>query len=569
MPCKTLRFCTVIAWVIVFSVRTDAIYRYPTMNDHAAGMADLPSAVRNTLPAQTLPACGIVDGIQYPVDTIESVTIADGYDDFAIYRARWGGNHVGLDVAFRRQGSPVYAAARGRVTLANITEWGEEGGVVVIAHDFPDHSRYYTVYGHVEETDEYRLPQVGDCVEMGEIIAAVGWPASSAPHMHYEVRNFLPDEGGPGYIDSNPLEQGWYHPIDFTMLWRLRLSPYLLDYVTFDQTPTLPPAMLDNGTVAIASGKTVWVYAPPETALWRVNMDEFINGLYALPGSRVMVRSRSGQTAVISGGRYQALWKIEGADRPFVMLGETAVFVTEGGGLSAYTVTGDPLWSVEMPDQNGTVLYSEANGSTMAMIVDLNARYIWRVVDASGNLLHDVTFQTRPVAAPVADGSWMLLVDSTLRRVHAADNHVIATVDVSPRRTARLVADVVGNTYLFVGDIDNTLIAWDSLGGQRWQVKYPALTAILLPPLLRVDAGCLLYGLDGDGRLSIFNTMDGSLVNQVNLYAGGSQSGQPGARLLDIDPAVGKIILGAGFLSLVTLDANALAADALSSCWLG
>ena len=122
------------------------------------------------------------------MESIETVTLANGYDDFSITRGQFGANHTGFDVAFYQQGDPVHAAARGQVTYSDIRGWNDERGVVIIAHNFPDGNRYYTVYGHMEETDTYTFPDVGDCVEMGDVVGAVGWPQNSAPHLHYEIR---------------------------------------------------------------------------------------------------------------------------------------------------------------------------------------------------------------------------------------------------------------------------------------------------------------------------------------------------------------------------------------------
>ncbi|MFN8372804.1 MAG: M23 family metallopeptidase [Anaerolineae bacterium] len=177
-----------------------------------------------TAHAQNVTApCGVVDAIRLPIDNI--VELTRGYDDFGLYRERFGGLHTAVDIAFDRLGDPVYAAARGRVTLSDPLEWDTEKGVVIIEHTFPDGSIYYTLYGHVEQTDTIFLVPVGSCVEMGDVIAAVGYPSRGRPHLHYEVRTFMPDDGGPGYVQENPLLDGWLHPLDFTMLWQTRLLP--------------------------------------------------------------------------------------------------------------------------------------------------------------------------------------------------------------------------------------------------------------------------------------------------------------------------------------------------------
>ena len=68
--------------------------------------------------AQAQPDCGIVDAIDYPIDISETIT--EGYDDFGLFRARFGGMHTGIDVGFNRRGEPVHAVARGRVAITPI-----------------------------------------------------------------------------------------------------------------------------------------------------------------------------------------------------------------------------------------------------------------------------------------------------------------------------------------------------------------------------------------------------------------------------------------------------------------
>ena len=75
----------------------------------------------------------------------------------------------------------------------------------------------------MEQTDDIHFLPVGTCVERGDIVGVVGWPSRGLPHLHYEIRNFLPDDGGPGYVAENPLLDGWYNPLDFTDLWRIAL----------------------------------------------------------------------------------------------------------------------------------------------------------------------------------------------------------------------------------------------------------------------------------------------------------------------------------------------------------
>jgi murein DD-endopeptidase MepM/ murein hydrolase activator NlpD len=510
--------------------------------------------------------CGVVDDIGYPVDSMVERTIERGYDDFGAFRARWGGHHVGLDVAFREQGAPVYAAARGRVTYSDIEGWDTERGVVIIEHIFPNGEIYYTLYGHIEETDDIILPQVGACVELGDVIAAVGWPSMSAPHVHYEVRDFMPDDGGPGYVEGNPLALGWYHPLDFTHLWKLKLSPAYRSHITFDLVPTLPPVRLSNGTIAIASGDVVAVVAAPGVVLWRVNMDDLVSGLGVLPDNRVVARSRSGQTATLAGGRYAALWSVGGPDVPFTIIGETLIFPVGGGGLAAYDPLGQPLWSMPAPEgDTGRVLNLQANGSTVALLAEDGDGYLWRMTDAHGTPLYEATSSRDLLAAPVADGSWALLADGELLRVTAGGNEVIGTVAARPGRTAQLAADIAGNTYYYSGDARSTLISWDAGANRRWEADFAEEGSSLLSPLLATDQGCLVYGLNSSGQLNVYDARSGELVEQVWLYAGGDRSRRPASRMLT-PGSDGTLHVSAGFLTLFSLDARLLAAGAVDDC---
>lgn len=514
--------------------------------------------------------CGVVDAIQFPVESIETVTIPQGYDDFAITRSQFGIHHTGVDVAFRRQGDPVYAAARGRVTYSDIRAWNDQRGVVILAHDFPDGNRYYTVYGHMEETDEYVFPQVGDCLEMGDVVGAIGWPQDSAPHLHYEVRRILPDDGGPGYHDTNPLEAGWLHPLDFTRLWQARFSPAFIDFLTFTTPMTVPPVWADGGAAATAAGDSVLFSAPHDGGTqWRVTMDSLVNAVVALPDNRVVAHARSGQTVVVAGGRYEALWTVPGPDQPFMLLGDTLIFVTDGGGVTGTTTTGEPLWSVPPVDQaTGDVTYFGSNGRTVGVSVETGDGALWRMVDGSGALLDERVFADTPLVAPVPHDGWLLLGDGDILRIHNGGGQVTGQVDVQPRHAVQLAADFMGNSYLYLGDAQRTLLALDPSGALRWQTTFPETSTTAYPPLLAVDGGCLLYGLDVDGRLLVYDAYTGDLITQSGLYAGGNRNRHPSARLLRVD-ADGTVHLSAGYLSMMTLDGRALGGEVFDTCPVG
>lgn len=86
--------------------------------------------------------------------------------------------HEGIDIA-GASGTPIYAAAAGKVIKAGWDDWGL-GNAITIQH--PDGR--VTVYGH----NERLLVNVGQQVNQGQIIAEMGSTGnSSGPHLHFEI----------------------------------------------------------------------------------------------------------------------------------------------------------------------------------------------------------------------------------------------------------------------------------------------------------------------------------------------------------------------------------------------
>lgn len=529
-------------------------------------LAALLSAGAVQAQADLTAVCGVVDAVRYPLDDLAETTLARGYDDFARFRANFGGNHTGFDMGFNQHGDPVRAMARGRVTYSDIEGWDTEKGVVIVEHLFPDGSLIYSLYGHVEETNDITLPRVGNCVAMGDTVGAVGWPSRGAPHLHFEVRTFLPDDGGPGYVTTNPLREGWLHPLDFIHLWQFRLMPAFESYTTFQDTPTLPPVVQENGVVVMVSGNIVQAVMPPAAVISRISTDGPVSGLARLPDNRVVTYTENGQTAILTNGRFSALWTVDALPEAPVVLGEVIVFVTAGGGLLAYDPAGQTLWTVPplaARDARLALFRGSRDQAAVAMIT--SGGVLWRVVDAAGEILHEATYQRAPLVAPLP-GGWMLLVDGTLWRIANGQAVEVAAINEASSAAARMTVDTVGNIYVYLGDSSHTLISWSPTGRLRWRIDR-AISGVL-PPLLRTDNGCLLYLLDSDGRLNLFEASSGERAGQVTFYAGGNQSRRPNARLLEVDNG-GHVRVHAGFLTTIILDGAALGADVIDTCLLG
>lgn len=102
--------------------------------------------------------------------------VAGGYVSCGFY-GYWG--HTGIDIA-ANSGTAVYASAAGTVTKAvyNSTGYGYH---LIISHG----GGVETLYGHNSKLHV----KVGDWVEQGQLIAAVGRTGrATGPHCHFEVR---------------------------------------------------------------------------------------------------------------------------------------------------------------------------------------------------------------------------------------------------------------------------------------------------------------------------------------------------------------------------------------------
>ena len=121
-------------------------------------------------------------GLPHRAPLLTKLAVSSGYGlRRRPYIGYSGGNwefHRGLDIP-ARQGTPVFAAARGVVTIARHGSDGY-GNVVVLDHP----KKYRTLYGHMKRM----FVRGGQFVRAGEMIGEVGTTGNSTgPHLHYEV----------------------------------------------------------------------------------------------------------------------------------------------------------------------------------------------------------------------------------------------------------------------------------------------------------------------------------------------------------------------------------------------
>ena len=90
--------------------------------------------------------------------------------------------HNGVDLSCGQIGTPIRAAASGKIIVSSVGGWGGGyGSFVVISH--PNGTQ--TLYGHMSRV----VAESSDNVKQGQIIGYVGNTGkSTGPHLHFEVR---------------------------------------------------------------------------------------------------------------------------------------------------------------------------------------------------------------------------------------------------------------------------------------------------------------------------------------------------------------------------------------------
>lgn len=95
------------------------------------------------------------------------------------YRARFGRNHKGVDIALRANDT-VYAAYSGKIRLTNYEPRGY-GNYIIVRHG----NKLETVYGHLNKI----LVKKDQVVKAGQPIGLGGSTGrSTGPHLHFETR---------------------------------------------------------------------------------------------------------------------------------------------------------------------------------------------------------------------------------------------------------------------------------------------------------------------------------------------------------------------------------------------
>lgn len=156
----------------------------------------------------------VADGFSYPVGTKLRVTKARDGDGW--YDAQDFGKNDHLAEDWNGEGggntdcnTPVYAAARGRIILAdNFLGWGN---VIIIRHQLPDGSLVETQYAHLRE-----MYKKSGTVERRTKIGTVGdGDGRFLCHLHFELRTSASRDWGAVGGGYSADRTGWVDPSDF------------------------------------------------------------------------------------------------------------------------------------------------------------------------------------------------------------------------------------------------------------------------------------------------------------------------------------------------------------------
>ncbi len=218
-------------------------------------------------------ACGVVDTLDLPLGPPDGEGFAARWS-FGRNSGRYQGLHAGEDwvsLSGSTLGKPVHAIGHGTVTYADPYGWGQtDRGVIIVRHVFPDGEAKLSFYGHVQP-DSVQV-HVGDCVVRGQVLARVDKPRGR-PHLHFEVRDHLPNEPGPGYWPHDPRLAGWYPPSAYLQAFRAGVTPgarWTRPFTTGKRAELI--GALADGSIALHDGVSVQALAPTSgRPLWHTD----------------------------------------------------------------------------------------------------------------------------------------------------------------------------------------------------------------------------------------------------------------------------------------------------------
>lgn len=538
----------------------------PTPTAVPMGVTGSPRAFGLQTPeAQEGAPCGLVDLFDFPLDPPHGRDARGGGSDFGIWRSRFDGYHAGEDWWISgggSQGASVYSIGHGEVTYAEPLGWGRDKGVVILRHTFPDGHEMLSFYGHLDE-DTFQV-EAGDCVRRGEKIGEIGRP-TTGPHLHFELRSYMPYAPGRGYMPDDPTLAGWVPPSETVWDSRLAAAPGVLwtqpasaEVMRTAETGREMLIILLDGeqirAIDMASGEEVW-HRPVGEDIERLAFDGESGQIYtANQKGEVIAYALPDPEGGLTVTGALPLWAVD-----FDVVGIPTLMPLPGGGLVlsawdhlvAISAGGEFLWQVELETRpydwllHGDTLFVTANGGERPLLT----------ADRSGWQFWDTGTGGRLAAA----GDQVLLYDGDgLYRLDLAAQSVEPLLNLpGGRRDAGDAAPLPGGGLIVaqVDRADRRLLAFDSNGNLLWQRSVAGITAGDLDLFVAGDKLFLVDKSRGTwgSEIALFALDLEGEPRLIHLFSGGSRSS-----VLDqtsITPlANGQVLINIDGRSLTLLD---------------
>lgn len=466
-----------------------------------------PAVVRPTAAQAT--QCGVARSIGFPVDPNRFQIV----QDFGAASARHQGRyHTGEDWYGGRgsYGTPVVAVADGQVTFSSPNGWGRDGGVIIIAHSFPDGTTAYSMYGHVTDATGIGFPAAFTCVQQGEVIAAVGDPRP-APHLHFEIRTNQPDIPGPGYTWDDPVADGWRRPSKFIANWQARFLNSFRWYtdIADEAGPVAPPLELPGSDLLALDANRVLRISYDGRVLWRVILKSPAVGLAPAPNGALILYADGTIQAVGGDSTLGESWS-SGAqfDGAPLLAGDRLILHTPGNGLIALSADGRTmLWRT---DGVPPILRSAVSGDTLGLMTSDNA--MLTVTLADGQVVNRALL--REPGSLAVDNGLIAYTRGGLWRVAAEGGWTLALADAPPGGRASAVAADDRQLFLFDGA---TLYAYDTSRADAaplWATPLPGVGGTV--SLSLYDGVVLLTSNHGD--ITAVQAASGGVCNTTRIY---------------------------------------------------
>jgi hypothetical protein len=368
--------------------------------------------------------------------------------------------------------------------------------VVILEHTFPGDNVFYSVYGHLRETDGVRFPVGGACVERGTTLGVIG-NARPVPHLHFEIRTSNGTTPGFGYVDEVPDFIGYRRPSAFITDWAARLNP-AVDWVTTlrdPRGPLAPPLMLNDDSALVLTPGNITRVLPDGRAFWRTALDRPAVAVTGAAGASLVHYSDGTISQITPDGTLVEGWQLEirPVGAPF-SLDDLLVFPTDGGRLAALDAT------------RRTVVWEAGNVSALAeaylsaQVIGLRTPDDVLLTVARSNLRELDRAQLRPTSAVSATPGGNLFVYTRLGlwRVLADGVWEPAPYDAPALSGSGGLAALPGGDLLIY---DGTALSRLGAGGDvRWRADVPGVRGRVT--LAALDDRALLLSTGGDVALA-------------------------------------------------------------------